>query len=711
MKRIIILALLLLSANVLAQTTDTSKFIWSRDGKLYIGNEAFQRWSGHFWDTLATKRYARSVGGGGGGGGGSAGDTVLLNGTMFYILKYVPERLDSVYGCIDLNGTIITTGDNVYATSTVRANDYPNPPGSNGADTMYVDMRVVINASCEASSPPNLAGVYVYPEIWREDLGEWKQMSDAGAANTLGMYPWWDEIAHQWHITTADAFSYYVGGWAKYKQYYGYPKNTFWDWGIEPLQNLTYRFRAQALGVEGRTTAVWGQETIGEHTGSIFWFGPKYYWPAYYRVVMTVDTSGTIKTYGDIDATNGTVFGTDAQFSYAQLGYYPDRDSSKAYIGYPDTVAGYLYLLSAATGTATIGASGGDASTGFNQAFWVKIDTITGLNDTLQTYGHSVQEAASHTRLEHIQADSNVTFTMNGSTLKIKTQPSLKYAGTTTNLKYVTLDSNMVAHVSGDTLHLAATAGGTGATGASFYTNPSWKPPASPSSFNDEFDGANGTGIDTTTKWKWLGTNANHKKSISWQVTSGALVITDTMDALAATLYNLLGQKITDSVWTFTVCFKASLPAWANYMFAGVFVWDSTSGKGHIYNYRTSPSGYRGYSWHASQTASQTTYLDYNNGTTWNWYEQWSGGLAQYIRISRTAARYIDCYFSQDGISWNLFDHRLATTYLEGTTNRVDWIGICVGGYNGTAAVGPGQTSFYWFRYNWTADFDPTISN
>ena len=694
MKRLLLLSILF--ASLASAQTDTSLFVWVQNGKVYVNQEIFQRWSGHFWDTLATKRYARSIAGSGGGGVATIGDTVVIRGNKFYIMKWIEAVTDSVYATVDLNGIPIPAGVSTITTGVIYATNYTNPPGTFIGDDQAIDVRANLAIHIGAAPPhATNADLYLYYEVWRPDLLEWKTAADQEYSNAIGYFPYWDDLEHTWNVDVGDPLSYYVGGYAKYKQYYGTPRNTFWDWGVAPLNPLYWRLRANRTG---RVTATFGRELVGtNHYGSVFVFGPQYTWPAHYKTLMTIDTAGTLTVFGDLNTMAGTIKGHDAHLSYIQLGFYPSQDSALGYRAYPDTVAGYVMLLSNETGTAGIGASGGNGAAGFNQTFWLKIDTIVGANDTITTYGHSAKESASGTRIETIEADSNVTLTMTGLKLKIKGKQPLRYVGTTTNLKYLTLDSNMVAHVSGDTLHLAATSSGGSGASSSYITKPADKPSASPNALDDEFNLANGSLPDTTTKWKWRDRGA----SCVLVENSGILTMTDTTKAAADNI-RILEQTTGDTAWSITARISVQQPV-RNYSAAGLAIVDSANGRLYTFVNRTEASGNFPviYAWN-----SVTSY----NSTPWAGIAGNVGSVAQYFKIEKTTGKVLNFYLSSDGIKWGLVYTVASTAFVETAGNRVNRVGICAFAYLFSSTAFAVNGNFWWFRYNWTPDFDATVN-
>jgi hypothetical protein len=78
----------------------------------------------------------------------------------------------------------------------------------------------------------------------------------------------------------------------------------------------------------------------------------------------------------------------------------------------------------------------------------------------------------------------------------------------------------------------------------------------------------------------------------------------------------------------------------------------------------------------------------------------------RYLKIEKTAAKVLNYWRSTNGITWILFYTEASTAYVETSGNKINWVGIMIGCQNTGQNV---SASFWWFRYNWTADFDPTL--
>jgi hypothetical protein len=264
----------------------------------------------------------------------------------------------------------------------------------------------------------------------------------------------------------------------------------------------------------------------------------------------------------------------------------------------------------------------------------------------------------------------------------------------------VQADSNIAFVFSGDTLKIRATTGA-GASAASFYTCPAEKPPTVPSAFNDEFDTYNGSVPDTNSRWKFLGTKAQNLLQLNYGITSGRYWFADTSKGGTTNLAHLLGQEITDTA--FTISTKVNLDFDGGLAgFAGLFVYDSTSTRGLMIRIHSSDATFNGQYQTVAQFTSQTA-IGTEEITSTN---QRALPLLTYFKIEKTTSKALNFYRSEDGINWQLWYSTTSTGYVE-SAGRINWVGIVTGNYQGSAWTTVG--TFNWFRYNWTADFDPTL--
>lgn len=269
--------------------------------------------------------------------------------------------------------------------------------------------------------------------------------------------------------------------------------------------------------------------------------------------------------------------------------------------------------------------------------------------------------------------------------------------------KYVKADSGvaLIQSADGDTLKIRAVAT-SGYTAASFYTSPADKPPNVANAKDDEFDGANGTAPDTgiaaTHKWHFLGNGSYGHRKMSFKERAGALCWIDTTEN--STFYiKPLCQKITDTAWSMTVHFKFQTSV---YGFFGLVVFDSVSGKGeelHVISDNVDGSGEYHEMYKFTAQGTQTGQIVYN--------KQREVATYCYLQVQKDSLKNLYWRRSSDGITWQNFRTELSTTYVETAGNKIDYVGIGIGGWN--AATYP-AVGLYWFRYNWVSDFDPTLN-
>ena len=687
MKRALLLAMLLIPVGLMAQT-DTSQYVWTRNGKMWHGDESFQRWSGHFWDTLATKRFVLEwVAAHLYGSGQIIGDSLQVGNGGFTIYKYTPAYTDSMIAVAQLAVVPFTTSEQTYLDFGVTAPAYTNPPITWAEDaTNWTKFGVSMNAHIAAHSGNYLCDIGCYVDV-KKNGTTWTLDAEQYNNNTLGYPPFWDNVEHTWNIAVGPSLDYTVGGYGKYQQYISpSPNNSWWNWGIVPGAVMEIRVRASLTGApsSGSFTNI----TVGSHYGAFFMWGASYTVPAAYHRLFRVDSSGQVILYGNLNTRNATIKGVSAYLDWIVLGHYPGMPDT-TYRAYPDTERGSIDLITPQTGHATLLSSGGNSAAGYNQTFTHKIDT---------TYTHA-DTVVTDTRLnKNVQEDTSIHVIKTGVAIKIK--GFFKYAGSGNEIHYIYTDSNMVNRVSHDTLYLASAGGGGGGT-ASYSTYPTLKPPTTPSAFDDEFNGrANGLSVDTVSGvWRWSGRGgASNNPYVTYQ--QGRLVWIDTGKAAGKDFaVRFLYRSTSDTAWTITVrCGGYDTNTSAKQV--GIWVRDSANGKmikfGFFWQNNFTEAEIE--NWTNNYTYSATPYAGFATAfiNSDHWY-----------KLEKTTAKMLNFYISYDGLIWYRVYSAASTAFIETAGNRINQIGI------GTLSNVQGMTLHCWFdffRYNWTADFDATLN-
>lgn len=250
--------------------------------------------------------------------------------------------------------------------------------------------------------------------------------------------------------------------------------------------------------------------------------------------------------------------------------------------------------------------------------------------------------------------------------------------------------NNIQVTQSGDTTYFEANSSATG--GGSYITSPGDKPPDSVavSSFNDEF---NFSTIDTTTKWTWR----NRGATTFLAAQQSFCVLSDT-GVPVTNNWRIIEQTITDTTFSVTtkISYASKAAAFNN---VGLIVLDSTNGR--LLNFGPAED--------ASNCYIQLN--KYNSVTSYNSspYSQVVNktGLTGYYRMRKDAAKKFYADISQDGVMWANVWSEAGSTFIE-SSGKVNRIGVGVNA-NGASVIANG--AFWFFRYNWTADFDATIDN
>lgn len=243
---------------------------------------------------------------------------------------------------------------------------------------------------------------------------------------------------------------------------------------------------------------------------------------------------------------------------------------------------------------------------------------------------------------------------------------------------------------SNDTTYVEGSAVGFG--GGSYITAPGDKPPdsAAVSSFNDEF---NFSTIDTT-KWKWR----NQGATTYLAAQQSFCVMRDTGTG-ATSNWRILEQTITDTTWSITVKISYASAAGA-FNNVGLIAFNSTNGR--LLDFGPAQDA----SYCYVQLNKYNSVTSYNSSGYSKTVNQ-NAGLTAYYRLRKDSAKNFYADLSQDGVVWSCVWSEAGSTFIE-SSGKVDRIGIGVNAY-GSGIIAPGV--FWFFRYNWTADFDPTTDN
>lgn len=226
----------------------------------------------------------------------------------------------------------------------------------------------------------------------------------------------------------------------------------------------------------------------------------------------------------------------------------------------------------------------------------------------------------------------------------------------------------------------------------SYITQPADKVPGTANSLNDEFNTT--TPPDTTTKWAWR--NRGTKTTLANYNT--VCVMADT-GAAASDQLRIIEQSTTDTTFTITARISHSLRK-VNYVDGGICVVNSSSGKivyfGPFAQVTNSAVGIQVYKYTNVTTQSSVPYTQYSAGSPYGFY-----------RLEKTIGDSLWAWYSSDGIAWSKVWGEACSTFIE-DSGVIDKVGLLVKTYgSGSEAV----LSFWWFRYNWTADFHPTLDN
>ena len=677
MKRLLLLSILF--ASLASAQTDTSLFNWFQQGHLYNGGLTFQRWPGHWWDTLATLRDLRA---GGGGGGGTIGDTITIkvvrtnnadvkNRLLFTYL--VPAHTDTI---LAYSGSSEMCAKFPLMNSWEGLITAPNYtiPATRTADTFAIAAFVNGSRLLKANDFSDFAiefqlyikNLYYNDSTW-QTIGEWYghnmthyipyYLNYDTTVATLSAPGGWGRI-----LLNSHPYTFWRNGWPGYSP-------TWWVFGIMPGATVKYRYR----------TYYNGQTTFGDAYPRIYPTLVGGTLPVSWMVYSTVPiyTPDTWIPSAQMDSTAWILWGNSIAWKdfevyqnlKAQTGSFrnglrvgeiPDTLSSVFHATPQDTVVGVLRMITDSAGEVTLRPSGHRSG-----AFLLPEVEHDGVADTLLSQKDILCALPFLSTIKYVQADTNIAFIVSGDTLKIR----------------------------------STTEAGPG--GASFYTNPAEKPPTSPSAFNDEFDTYNGSVPDTNSRWKFLGTKAQNLLQLSYGITNSRYWFADTSKGGATNLAHLLGQEITDTA--FTISTKVNLDFDGGLAgFAGLFVYDSTSTRGLMIRIHSSDATFNG----QYQTVAQFTGQTAIGTEVITSISQRALPLLTYFKIEKTTSKALNFYRSEDGISWQLWYSTTSTGYVE-SAGRINWVGIVTGNYQGSAFTTVG--TFNWFRYNWTADFDPTL--
>jgi hypothetical protein len=674
MKRLLFM-LMLMPAIALPQGIDSSLYNWVNQGHFYHGGQSFQRWPGHWWDTLATLRDVRN----GGWGGGAVLDTIhtfsIYHDPGPSHINYIREGTVSSYhqwqywtppqfhdhNILHSNEKFIKWpwGDNIAAAGSIVAPSY------------------VFTSIAQDAIDWAITGTVAFSIRWPivpRGGGFWECLSDH-CDLSLQFYIWDNEHAIKRWMTVG------YGSWENHTSWYsthdtsnsvvfnmnnlywnalknGYPGYTltFWVMGIDPGEMFAWRIVASNTPnylMDSRPTDAYPVWQYDKGYALDIETATTYNLPGYWTPLAWIDSSATawdwyfenginvkkdIHTYQNVNALQGL---------------------SSGCINGLDTVSGSLTL------TNLMGVPGSlvNRMPDSTRGGWVlptHLDTIAGQLDLPAT--------PIGGRFKVVIPDSNISFIYSHDTVWVR--------GTT----------------------------GAGASAASFYTSPADKNPNTASSFNDEFDGANGSMPDTVTgtKWKWMGTYGHPNNTL--QERSGALIWSDTSN-VAGDFVKLLGQKLgaTDTAFTITIKYKANGKA-IPYGFAGLFALDSTNGRIYFLRERFDNTG--GIALDAAKSTGPQGTMSYAFSNSFR--EQREVADFCYIRIEKTTARVFNFYSSRDGLTWNL-EFTGDNSWIE-SSGTVNWVGIFIG-CNQNAGQTTITSSFFWFRANWTADYDPTLGH
>jgi hypothetical protein len=602
------------------------------------------------------------------GGGGAVGDTLKLTmgNNKWVIQTWIPARTDSMLAQANATKPPPWPGG-IVSSGTLQAPTFTDPPGTFAGDSLSIHWRVAGRRTLKYHAPVGLSDLELIIQF-KDSVGNWRNAGLWYGSNQLGGPPWYldHDTLVTWNSVAGGGGNinmlYY--GWGMYQYYLPSPRVTWWNMGVHSGGQLEWRLHASRYGYSppAGDDATFDQISAGDWVGNILIWSNMRTYAGYWQTIFTIDSGNvhinSLLATQDIRAYR-TVQGLNGWFDNVVVGHTPATNPAVT-----DTIPGQFSIVSDSGGVLTVLVRGKGT-----KAVVILIDTTATGQDTIATNtlvrSLRLMELSNHNFPKYVKAGTNMTFSSSAN---------------------------------GDTLTLTPTPGA-GPSGASFYTQPAERPPTSPSSFNDELDGVNGTLPDTgnyTHKWQYLGASGHPNTAVKqW---SGALLFSDTA-SVSGDFGKFLGQKITDTAWSFAVRMTASSGGLA-YTYAGVFVFDSTTTKGTMYNRVFDGTDQSGLYMNVQRFTDQKTF---SAVTT---QRQREVARFDYIKVEKTAAKVMNCYTSMDGIAWHLFHTEASTTYMETAGNKINWIGIMVGctntGKNITAA-------FWWFRYNWTADFDPTL--
>jgi hypothetical protein len=690
MKRTLVFLALLLCADRASAQIDSSLYNWFFNRYRLNGGETFQIWTGHGPDTIATKRYARQNGGGG-GGGGTVGDTIMVriiradsagvNWAQPGFLDSTGRRIRFEYMVKGWSDSAVIIGSSQYMAGklpainyvegSMTAPDYPIPM-TTAADTFQ--LYGFINGSrLFKGTPGDLNDFDVEFQLYIKNMesgdSTWMTVGYWYRSNQTGGFP-----PYFSNDTTAYTLSDW-GGWGKitfgFQPYTrlrnGYPfyHTSWWVFGVRPNAKVRYRLKICYNGqttVEDAYPRLYPTLASGRNVTFMVYQKPNYTvtdrWVTSAQMDSTTWTLGgstIVNITNDLWVSNNITGGWGKFYRSLTVGSHID---SSGFETISDTIVGTINFYTDHGNVVTL-RPGGHLNGTFVFPEVVHdgaIDSLLSQRDKLRAIPNS------SVPIDTVEADSNITFIQVGHKLKIR--------GTT----------------------------GAGATGASFYLSPGDKPPGSASAYNDEFDGANGTMIDTTSKWKHMGGSAYPNNTMTQG--AGALIWSDTA-SVTGLFIKPIGQKLfgTDTVFTITIHLQAQARQ-LNYSYAGLFVYDSTSARGvwlaDVYQATGNTGKYQDVVHFTTQKAapSEAATGPVREAAEYN-----------YLKIEKTIDRNLNFYVSTDGIGWSLFWTESCASYIE-SSGRINWVGIFTGCYDTAKNI---TADFYWFRYNWTFDYDPTL--
>jgi hypothetical protein len=598
------------------------------------------------------------------GGGGGSGDTTLArfirtdNGSILF-QWYQPAYTDTVIaiGMVHNPGSplpqIPPNGYEYFGESSVYAPDYPIPTVPYiYSDTFAIHAHINAQRVLKGFTYSWIAiELQIYVKLPISGDSTWATVSSYYVDNSTSVPPWYVRLTDTTVSSTYPVvrdFTLNERPWTEWVNGYAGYHGTWWDFGIPPGGQLKYRFKGgygassyQDAGGHMPLSNYDSPNFPNKDYNFIMWSIPQDF-PARWITSARMD-SNNWHFYGDV-AVDGTVT-ANAVVAKSSLTIGSVADSAQ----------GVLTLVSDSNVVARLSAANHEHLANYVLPHLATVDT-----DTLLSRLDRLQVWPSSGPFKYLKADTGITLSF-----------------------------------SGDTLSIRASAGGS--LNASYMTNPGQRPPTNPSSYNDEFNGANNAVPDTgsgSQKWKCYPGNSATGTMI--KQTAGMLQFNDT--GRTANRWRIMWQHLAPADtggWTIVIrCNMQTLVA--NSRYATIVVGDTATGKIIEWGWLWWNSGYAlvAQYWTLPATYSSQIYI--------------SGAVnmqqMMYFKLEKTAAdKKIAGYYSVDGYLWySVWTPVSATAWCAKITS----IGIGVlNSINNTLL----ESYFDFFRVNWTPDFDATL--